>query len=235
MPVRLSSPTRFFAPVFAVMAFVSCSASSTLTTAQTDDALLAAQCTLQADRAAAQACFDTFNACKTANPADETGCWTALDSCLPKPPRGDGQDCPNMGDGGIGHGGHGGPDGDGPGGPGGRGGPGGPGGRGGHGGVEGGPLPDSTAVTACKTALTACIAAATETPAACQATEHTCIHDAFAAAFAAECASATATCAASSSADCARLTERCNRGIDDPPPPDDGGTACGTATTSAVP
>jgi hypothetical protein len=193
-----------------------CNGTDTLVSSSTSAALTAAQCTYQTSNTEAQACFDTFEACKSAANADLAACQTALRSCLPLPPvgshpghggAGDGN-CPNMGggasDGGMGHGG-----------------PGGHGGRGGRG--RGSLAVDSAALQACHEALTACVAAGGTD---CYQTEHDCAHAVFAAAFQAECAAATAACAkaGADAAECARITERCTQGVDGIPPDADGGS-----------
>lgn len=200
-----------------------CGTSSTTSTTQTSAALETAQCTFQANRAAADACFATFKTCVSAENADAAACATALQSCLPLPPAPpDG----GIGEGpgpGRGHEGHGGP-----GGPGGAGGcqgmdgGEGHGGRGGHGGPGPRPEPDAAAITACHDALTSCLAA-TPGDSTCFDTEHACEKAAFDAAFAQVCASAS-TCDAATDPACANLQRHCAEGVDGRPAAFDGGT-----------
>ncbi|MBL8923829.1 MAG: hypothetical protein JNJ54_33545 [Myxococcaceae bacterium] len=225
--------------------------TDTLVDVETESAsLVSAQCDAQASRAAVDACFATFETCRTAAGAVEADCRAALDACLPEGvphrarPRGPGH---GPGDGGC-HGGGGegdGPHGPPPGGPP-RGGPDGlrppppdggfgpghPGGRGrGHGRGPGGPgrggrgpvQLDEAAAASCRTASRACLEAGTD-EATCRDQARLCLHDAFEAAFTARCAELTAACAANLGMNCDELTARCAEGVRPPPT-----AACGAA------
>ncbi|MBL8933076.1 MAG: hypothetical protein JNM69_00895 [Archangium sp.] len=233
-----SSPSHLVG-LLAALPFVACgTATSALDVATETSALVTAQCDAQSSRAAVDACFTTFEACKTAEGAVEADCRTALDACLPagvpKHARrghggGDGG-CPGMG------GGEGGRPEGGPGGlaglfgpprgghDGGAGGRGGHGGRG-HGGGGRGPVGiDDAAVQACQATAQSCIAAGTDEQ-TCRDAARTCIHDAFAASFATRCQELADACAASGE-DCTEINARCAAGISEPPAP---GTCSDTA------
>lgn len=225
----------------AVLAGLAACAGSdtTTTTSEAAAALDTAQCSFQSDHAAADACFQAFQACVTAAGADEAACRATLAACLPPPPPGRGPHGPPPDfdgglrpppppppppgfDGGLPPPPPGGPHGggcDGMGPPPGGEGPRGPGGPGGG----GGPLvqPDPVAVQACHDALDACLAASPG-DASCFQTEHDCMHAAFDAAFQALCASIT--CDPATDVDCARLVQRCTEGVGGRPGAFDGGT-----------
>jgi hypothetical protein len=63
-----------------------CAGGGTMTTSQAASALETVQCTFQADRAAADECFDAFRTCMDAAGADEASCRATLQRCLPPPP-----------------------------------------------------------------------------------------------------------------------------------------------------
>lgn len=202
--------------------FAACSGSSVPTSAETSAALDSAQCTYQADRATADACFAAFHACVTVDGANLDTCRATLQTCLPLPPprRGgppDGSRPPRPpgpppdADGGMCRDGHGGP-----------------GNHHGHGGPEDGPAgrrpePDSAAVQACHAALDTCLSA-TPGEATCLEADRSCMQSASAAAFATVCATA-ASCQAATDPDCARLQQRCAEGVEGRPEAFDGG-AC---------
>jgi hypothetical protein len=75
------------APIIAVAAVTACSsAAPTSTGSTTSDQALAlseAKSSAAATRAAAEACFTAFHACKSAPGADVAACKTTLDACLP--------------------------------------------------------------------------------------------------------------------------------------------------------
>lgn len=234
--MRRSQVMKWVMQGVVLVGLAGCAGSDTTTTSEAAAALDSAQCTYQSGRAAADACFQAFQACMAVEGADEAACRDTLNACLPPPPPGRGPHGPPPGDLDGGrppppdfdggepppppdgmHGG-GGCDGLADGGmpPGGghRGGPGGPG---------GGPRvePDAAAVQACHDALDACLAASPG-DASCFQTEHDCMHAAFDAAFQALCDSIT--CDPATDTDCARLVQRCTEGVAGRPESFDGGT-----------
>lgn len=208
-------------PLAAALCALSACSNSTTDTASLASALQVAQTDYCADRAAGDACRQTYDACVTTAAGDATAtqaCVDALHACLPPPPHAgrEGDGClGGMDDGGV-RPGRGGPGGDGDHGPGER-------GPSAHRGA--GPQPDQAVVQACHDAEQACLTAAPADP-TCVETERQCVHDAFAAAFAAACADAQTTCTDASTPECADILARCAAGIG--APPGDGGT-CGLA------
>ena len=69
----------------AALALSACGTDS-LVAAQQEESLLGAQCTFTDQRAQAEACFDTYDACVQAAGADVQACRNALHQCLPPPP-----------------------------------------------------------------------------------------------------------------------------------------------------
>lgn len=216
MPQRLVVPTRVAALTLALCAGCTDRTATQLATATEEEALQAAQCTYQGVLGATADCEAAHDAC-LASGATAQACASTLAECLPAPP-----ERAVKADGGCGKGGGGGGEG-----------PGGKHGQGGHdghgdGGVErhaNRPLPEPVEVAACRSTLAACLAAEGADVQACRDAEHACVKAAFAAAFAASCAELESSCTGEA---CARISERCNRGVDRAPP--DGGTDRTAAT-----
>lgn len=190
-----------WAAVGAALSFAACGTDSD-TTESAAAALQSAQCAAQGFNAAADACFATFDSCKAATGADLDVCRAALKSCLPAPPQGKPK------------------------------GPGGPGchGDGGHPKGPGprglGPIgPDSAALTNCRDTKEACLVATGADSKACFEAERACVHAAFEVAFSEACTSAANDCAGTNvPADaCAKIAERCAKGLKGPHGGADGG------------
>jgi hypothetical protein len=210
------------------VAFVGCSGAVESDTADSassveSSALEAAENSHGEARGGANRCFETFQACVTAENADVGACRNTLQGCLPArpphppecpppppPPQGEGGgDC----DGGVR------PPPPPPSGPRPEGPPP-PQGEGGHRPPPPHcarlPLPPPEEVRACHVSLDACIDTADDRQECFQA-HRRCMHDAFVRAFRARCDEGLAKCRAESRS-CLRLEAICSRGLPPPPP-----------------
>ena len=229
------SPWSTIAGFVSIATLAACSAGADTTAATdttTEQALTEAQSSYADAHVAAEACFATFDSCRSAAGADLVACKTALAACLPEQ-AGPGPHCgpPRKGPGPGGAGCEGGPPKDGE--PGGDPGPppppkdgemNGPPPGGGPGGDSGGkeppgfckkvPLPPPPELRACKDTLDTCVVAGADNK-ACFDAHHACVKAAFDAAFQKLCANKDAICADTSApADaCARVTKQCAAGV----------------------
>lgn len=221
---------RFTLAALCSLALAACDAGTDDLTTQADS-LLGAQCRFDGFKAAADACFATFDACVAVAGADVEACKAGLFGCLPPPPRPppppdhqcdgshDGPPPPPPGsfDGGLPPPP---PDGQLPPPP--------PPGDGGQLPPPGGhhprppppPLPDPAAIEACHAAFDACLTATPTDSAGCREAHRICIGEAFKAAFQARCDEAAVRCAQPGApADrCAEIAARCAEGVQGPPP-----------------